>query len=249
MSHILPELLSLFGFWPFPFWLFKSAGQAVGWGFHLQSPLFVTLLALLFTFMGFYLLNLFILPLPKAALHFKGDKFFNHFITGVLSTTAASPCTVPFMASAVGFAFSRNELEIFVIFSFLGLGLSAPYLFLSLVPHWFRKLPLPGKKMQLIKSALAFPLFMVTVWLMYLLSFQLSAQSFFLTLMIFPLIGLYIWCTKFLSHSLTRNAILGLMALLTAALIVFQEKKNPLGLKRHSKPSPFPSPPPGRSFP
>ena len=220
-------------FWVLAFSIlaFKSAGQAVGWGFHLQSPLFVTLLALLFTFMGFYLLNLFTFPLPKAALHFKGDKLFNHFITGVLSTTAASPCTVPFMASAVGFAFSRNELEIFVIFTFLGLGLSAPYLFLSFVPHWFRKLPLPGKKMRLIKSALAFPLFIVTVWLMYLLSFQLSTQSFFLTLLIFPLIGLYIWCVKFLSRSFTRNILLGLMIFLTATLIVSQEKKSAVAEK------------------
>ena len=101
---------------------FKSAGQTVGWGFHLQSPLFVTLLALLFTLMGFYLLNLFSLPLPKTALHFKGEKFLDHFITGVLSTTAASPCTVPFMASAVGFAFSRNYLEIFYYLHLPGIG-------------------------------------------------------------------------------------------------------------------------------
>ena len=204
---------------------FKSAGQAVGWGFHLQSPLFVTLLALLFILMGFYLLNLFTLPLPKTVLNFKGEKFLDHFITGVLSTTAASPCTVPFMASAVGFAFSRNYLEIFIIFTFLGLGLSFPYLFLSFVPNWFKKLPPPGRKMQLIKSALAFPLFIVTVWLMYLLSFQLNTRSFFLTLMIFPFIGFYIWCAKFLNRSLIRNIALGLIIILTATVILFQEKQ------------------------
>ena len=215
-------------FWVLAFSIlaFKSAGQAVGWGFHLQSPLFVTVLALLFTFIGFYLLNLFALPLPKAVLNFKGEKFVDHFLTGVLSTTAASPCTVPFMASAVGFAFSRSELEIFVIFSCLGLGLSSPYLLLSFVPHWFQKLPPPGRKMQLIKSALAFPLFMVTVWLMYLLFFQLSTRSFFLTLMIFPFIGLYIWCAKFLSRSLAKTILLGLMGVFIVALITLQEKKS-----------------------
>ncbi|MCY4512973.1 MAG: protein-disulfide reductase DsbD family protein [Bdellovibrionales bacterium] len=223
----------IISFWILAFSIlaFKSAGQAVGWGFHLQSPLFVTLLALLFTLIGFYLLNLFTLPLPKAVLNVKGEKFFDHFITGVLSTTAASPCTVPFMASAVGFAFSRSYLEIFVIFSFLGLGLSSPYLFISFVPHWFQKLPPPGRKMQLIKSVLAFPLFIVTVWLMYLLSFQLSTRSFFLTLMIFPFIGLYIWSAKSLNRSIVKNIALGLMSLLIAVLIAFQEKRPSLSEK------------------
>ena len=204
---------------------FKSGGEALGWGFHLQSPLFVTLLALLFTLMGFYLLNLFSFPLPQTVLNFKGEKFLDHFITGTLSTAAASPCTVPFMASAVGFAFSRSAIEVFVIFSFLGLGLSFPYLFLSLVPGWFKKLPFPGKKMQLVKSALAFPLFITTVWLMYPLSLQLTAPSFFLTLVIFPLTGFYIWCAGSLKRPLVKNAALWLTVALVAVLIAFQEKR------------------------
>ena len=204
---------------------FKSGGEALGWGFHLQSPLFVTLLALLFTLMGFYLLNLFSLPLPQKVLNFKGEKFLDHFITGVLATTAASPCTVPFMASAVGFAFSRSAIEVFVIFSCLGLGLSFPYLFLSLVPRRFKKLPFPGRKMRLIKSALAFPLFITTVWLMYPLSLQLTVPSFFLTLAIFPLTGFYIWCAGSLKRPLVKNAALWLTVALVTGVIAFQEKR------------------------
>ena len=205
--------------------LFQSAGRAVGWGFHLQSPLFVTFLALLFTFMGFYLLGLLKIPLPRTAVGFKGDGFLNHFITGVLSATSASPCTVPFMASAVGFALSRSLIEIFVVFSFLGLGLSFPYLILSFFPGLLKKLPSPGRKMELLKSAMAFPLFMVTVWLMYLLSLQLSPSSLFLTLMIFPLTGFAVWWGRCVRHSLLRRSILWVTAGLIVLLIVFQEKK------------------------
>ena len=111
--------------------LSKQAGQFIGWGFHLQSPLFVTVLALLFMFMGFYLLNWVSFSMPQVSLSFKNEKILSHFVTGVLSTTAASPCTVPFMASAVGFAFSRTFVEVFIIFFFLGLGLSFPYIVLA----------------------------------------------------------------------------------------------------------------------
>ena len=94
----------------------KQTGESLGWGFHLQSPTFVTFLALLFTFMAFYLLNLVSFSVPKVSLVFKDERLIAHFITGVLSTTAASPCTVPFMASAVGFALSRSSVEVFCYF-------------------------------------------------------------------------------------------------------------------------------------
>ena len=151
---------------------FKWTGSAVGWGFHLQSPGFILFLIVLFIAMGLYLLNFFKFYLPSITLNFKGDKIFSHFVTGVLSTTAASPCTVPFMASSVGFAFSQSYLEVLVIFFFLGLGLSFPYLFLSLFPHWFEKLTLSTKALAYIKKIFAIPLFLTAFWLMYLFKVQ-----------------------------------------------------------------------------
>ena len=102
----------------------------------------------------------------------------SHFLTGALTTTAASPCTVPLMAPAVAFAFSRSHWEIFSVFLFLGLGLSSPYLLLSRFPRLLRRLPGPKQWMERLKIFLALPLFGTALWLFWILSFQLSPESF-----------------------------------------------------------------------
>lgn len=165
----------------------KHTGESLGWGFHLQSPIFVTFLSLVFFSMAFYLLDFISFPTPKIPLLFKNEHLFSHFITGVLSTTAASPCTVPFMASAMGFAFSRNYIEIFIIFFFLGLGLSFPYLLLSLFPRVLRYIPGPGPWTQIIKKAFSIPLFLTSLWLIWILHLQTNLKIFLLGLTFFPL--------------------------------------------------------------
>ena len=195
----------------------KQAGEALGWGFHLQSPLFVMALSLVFFFMSFYLLNLFQIPTPKFAIQFKNQKMFSHFITGVMSSTAASPCTVPFMASAVGFAFSRSILEVFIIFFFLGLGLSFPYIVLSFFPGWFRYIPKPKKWMELVKKLMSIPLLATIFWLLFIIYKQLSFSLFLWSLLIFPLSGLMIFIqNKVLKPDLKKG-----LAWLSLFLILF----------------------------
>lgn len=184
--------------------LFKQSGESVGWGFHLQSPLFVISLCLLFFFMAFYLLNLFTIPTPTASLNFKNKKVFPHFLTGVMSTTAASPCTVPFMASAVGFAFSRSFVEVFIIFFFLGFGLSFPYVVLSFFPHWLKYIPTPKKWMNKIKSLLSIPLFLTILWFLFIVYQQLEFYIFILSLCVFPAAGLLIVIQNFTPKYLYR---------------------------------------------
>ena len=213
----------------------KTAGESIGWGFHLQSSVFVTLLSLLFLLMGFYLLNLLDIPLPKVALNFKGEKTFSHFLTGVLSTTAASPCTVPFMASAVGFAFSRSYLEIFVIFLFLGLGLSFPYLLLSSFPAFLKRLPGPGKWMERLKAFLALPLFGTALWLLWLLFFQLNQKIFLITLSLLVLTVSLLLIRKFFNKSFIRILLFTAALGVLSTLIVFQKIGNTLPL--HTKSS------------
>ena len=164
----------------------KQAGENLGWGFHLQSPVFVTVLALLFTLMAFYFLNVISFSPPKVLLLFKDERFFTHFVTGILSTVAASPCTVPFMASAVGFAFSRSSLEVFIIFFFLGLGLSFPYLVLSFFPRALRLIPGPGRWTEILKQLFSIPLFLTVAWLLHILYMQLNLKVFLLNLIVFP---------------------------------------------------------------
>ena len=170
----------------------QSVGGRLGWGFHLQSSGFVSFLALVFLIMGFYLLGFLKISLPKVSLSFKDEKMLSQFFTGVLSTTAASPCTVPFMAPAVGWAFSRQTFEVISIFLFLGIGLSFPYLLLSFFPKALKYVPYPSKKIEILKKWLSVPLFLTFVWLFYVLSRQLSLQSFLLLLSSFFFLTLFI---------------------------------------------------------
>ena len=201
--------------------IFKQLGESVGWGFHLQSPLFVSCLALLFTIMAFYFLEIFSFSSPKLPKLFEGQKASSHFLTGILSTTAASPCTVPFMASAVGFAFSRSYLEIFSIFFFLGLGLSSPYLILSLFPQVFRYVPSPGAWTNKLKKWLSLPLFLTSLWLIYILYFELNLKVFLLTLTIFPILFYWIFLQKVKASKLVNTAIIALIPLILGGQVFF----------------------------
>ena len=194
----------------------KQTGESLGWGFHLQSSLFVSWLALLFTLMAFYFLDILSFPQLKLPSLFKDQKTSSHFLTGVLATTAASPCTVPFMASAVGFAFSRSYLEILSIFFFLGVGLSFPYLALSIFPQILRYAPSPGRWTTTVKKLLSIPLFLTSFWLTYILYFQLNLKTFFFTLTIFPLL----FCWLILNSMIQKQSLKKIIAGITVTLII-----------------------------
>ncbi len=222
----------------------KKAGETIGWGFHLQSPLFVTFLSILFVCMGFHLLNLFTIPFPKISINFQDKKMIPHFLTGVLSTTAASPCTVPFMAPAVGFAFSRSIFEIFTIFFFLGLGLSFPYIILSFFPKLFKHIPPPKKWMNKAKSLLSIPLFLTVIWFIYLIYNQLDLRVFVITLFIFPLITLIIWIQNFVKKFYLKIPVILFLITTIISILFFQwylnqsinqKRKNPTLLTAHTK--------------
>ena len=206
----------------FVIFISKQTGESLGWGFHLQSPVFVTFLALLFSLMAFYFLNAVSLPLPKVSLFFKEEKLFSHFMTGVLSTTAASPCTVPFMASAVGFAFSRSYVEIFVIFFFLGLGLSSPYLILSFFPKALKYVPSPGRWTEVLKQLLSIPLFLTVFWLMSILYRQVDSKLFLLSLMIFPLLLVWIFSQKIIKKPIIKQSLTFVCVCLLSGLLIWQ---------------------------
>ena len=204
----------------------KQLGESAGWGFHLQSPLFVICLSLLFALMAFYFLGILSFSSPKLPSLFKEQKIGSHFLTGVLSTISASPCTVPFMASAVGFAFSRSYLEIFSIFFFLGLGLSFPYLALSLFPQVLKYVPSPGHWTQTLKKLLSIPLFLTSLWLIYILYFQLNSQTFFLTLTLFPVLFFWLFFQKKLSKKSVQKGMNIAFIVFIALILVSQKLSN-----------------------
>ncbi len=215
-------ILSSFLLLAFVVFFSKQAGESLGWGFHLQSPVFVLFLAFLFVFMAFCFLDKVSFPSVKAPLLFKSQKAFPHFLTGVLSTTSASPCTVPFMASAVGFAFSRSYIEVFVIFLFLGLGLSTPYLILSFFPGFLKYVPRPGHWTEKFKHWLSLPLFLTALWLIWILYLQVDFKLFLLSLTIFPLLWLWIFLQNFVSSYPTKRILNFIFAFLAIVFFIGQ---------------------------
>jgi len=148
--------------------LLRAGGHQLGWGFQLQSPAFVAVLAALVFFLGLSLAGQFELglSLTSAGGELAGKKgFAGSFFTGVLATVVATPCTAPLMGAAIGYALVQPAWLTFVVFTALALGLALPYLALTMQPQWTRLLPSPGPWMEVLKQFTAVPLFGTAIWL------------------------------------------------------------------------------------
>ena len=153
----------------------RSAGEQLGWGFQLQSPLTVAALAALFTVMGLNLAGLFEFGqfLPSRVLLVEAkNPAINAFLSGVLAVAIASPCTAPFMGASLGLALALPALQALLIFTMIGFGMALPYLVASLIPAVARLLPRPGAWMDTFRRAMAFPMFATVVWLVWVLGQQ-----------------------------------------------------------------------------
>lgn len=150
----------------------KSAGYSVGWGFQLQSPLFISLLILLFSILFLNTFGLFEfqgIQTSSALEKVDQSKAISSFLNGILTTIVSTPCTAPFMGSAIAIALSQTYLESFFIFFGLSLGLASPFLFISLYPKTLNFLPKAGPWMQTLKEFLSFPLLGAIIWLLWIL--------------------------------------------------------------------------------
>ncbi len=158
----------------------RAAGDAVGWGFQLQSPIVVSLLALLFFALGLNLSGVFefggFLPASLAGAQAK-NPLLDSFLSGVLAALIASPCTAPFMGAALGYAITQSGATAIAIFVALGAGMAAPYLLLSWFPAWMKHLPRPGPWLVTFKQVLAFPMYATVVWLAWVLVMQTSSDT------------------------------------------------------------------------
>ncbi|TXN49255.1 thiol:disulfide interchange protein [Methylobacterium sp. WL30] len=174
----------------------KAGGAGIGWGFQLQSPTVVAALAYLLFAMGLSLSGMLHLGGRLAGL---GDGLTRRaglqgsFFTGVLATVVATPCTAPFMGSAVGFALTQSTAAGLVVFASLGLGLALPFLALTLWPPALRALPRPGAWMDVLKQALAFPIYATVAWLVWVLAQQVGPQGLLAALIGLVLMGFAAW--------------------------------------------------------
>jgi thiol:disulfide interchange protein DsbD len=146
----------------------RSGGRELGWGFQLQSPGFVAVLASLMFFLALSLAGQFEIGLSLTSAGgglAQKQGFAGSFFTGVLATVVATPCMAPLMGAAVGFALAQPSWMTFTVFTALALGLALPYLILSMQPQWTRVLPKPGVWMEILKQLTAVPLFATAIWL------------------------------------------------------------------------------------
>jgi len=149
--------------------LLRASGQALGWGFQLQSPGFLVALILLFFVLSLNFLGLYEFRLPLLQPGRSEGSLWGQFATGALSVFVASPCTAPFMGAAMGFALSQSVGVILLIFLALGLGFALPYLLLLVSPKIVKYLPKPGNWMILFKEFMFFPMLLTALWLLWIL--------------------------------------------------------------------------------
>ncbi|MDE2304696.1 MAG: thioredoxin family protein [Gammaproteobacteria bacterium] len=185
----------------------RAAGAQIGWGFQLQSPLFVTLMAYLLFAIGLNLSGVFEVGSGLSGLGeglTRGETRSAAFFTGVLTTLVATPCTAPFMAAAVGAALSEPPVVALSIFASLGVGLSLPLVLLSFAPWLRRALPKPGAWMDTLKQALAFPMYASAAWLVWVLTQQTASLGLAAALAGLVLVALAAWLYR-KSHGRSRR--------------------------------------------
>jgi thiol:disulfide interchange protein DsbD len=174
----------------------RAAGSTLGWGFQFQSPVFLALMAALLFFLGLSLAGQFEigLTLTSAGGSLANQRgFTGSFFTGVLAVVVATPCTAPFMGAALGYALAQNGAVTLAVFTALALGLAAPYVALTLQPAWTRLLPRPGVWMEVLKQAVALPIFATAIWLAWVLARAYGADMMLALLPSFLLLAVAGW--------------------------------------------------------
>lgn len=148
--------------------LLRAGGQELGWGFQLQTPIFIAFMTFLMFGLGLSLMGIFEIgnSLVNVAGSAKtGNGLKGSFFSGILATVLATPCTAPFMGTALGAAITLPALAAMIVFAVLGFGMATPYILFASFPALMKKLPKPGAWMETFKQFMAFPLFATAIWL------------------------------------------------------------------------------------
>ena len=207
----------------------RAAGNAIGWGFQLQSPLLVGLLVYLLLALGLSLSG--VVQFGLGMMNVGGDLTTRggakgSFFTGVLAVVVASPCTAPFMGTALGYAVTQSPQVALLVFAALGVGMALPFLLLAYIPALARLLPKPGAWMEALKQLLAWPLYLSAVWLLWVFGRQtgIDAMALLLLGMVALAAALWLWGRVQLGAAwLSKVAALGL--LLLALVTLWQSAK------------------------
>jgi len=197
----------------------RQAGASIGWGFQLQSPPVVMLLAYVMFAMGLGLSGAVQLGASWSGL---GDRltrragYGGSFFTGILAAVVASPCTGPFMGAAIGFSLTQSTAMAIAVFVALGVGLAFPFVLLTFLPGLMKRMPRPGRWMEILKQALAFPLYATAAWLIWVLSQQVSPIGLSLALGGLVALALAIWAAGLAATAGRRGAVAARLVLALA---------------------------------
>ena len=178
-------------------WALQEMGEQVGWGFQFQSPVFLMFIATVVFAFGMNLFGLYEFGSP--AVSGKIGRVASHrdtlgaFVSGVLATTLATPCTAPFLGTALGFAFAQPPAVIFLFFTIVALGMAAPYVILAWHPAWLKFLPKPGRWMYLFKQFMGFILVAVVIWLASILGVQAGSGAVTRLLVLLLAVAFMLW--------------------------------------------------------
>jgi len=173
----------------------RAGGAQLGWGFQLQSPGVVAVLALVVFALALNLSGVFTVGanLTRLGAVGSGERYSDSFLTGLLAVVVATPCTAPFMGAALGFALTQPAAIGMAVFTSLGLGLAAPYVVFASSPALLRKLPRPGAWLETLKQLLAFPLYVTVVWLLWVLGRQSGSDAVALALVVITALAFAAW--------------------------------------------------------
>lgn len=204
----------------------RAAGEQLGWGFQLQSPLVVAGLAALFTVIGLNLAGMFefgpFLPGKLASMESR-HPVVNSFLSGVLAVAIASPCTAPFMGASLGLAVTLPTAQALLVFAALGFGMALPYLAASWLPAVAKLLPRPGPWMATLRTFMAFPMFATVSWLMWVLGQQSGVNGAASLIVLLVAMSMVIWALTLRGRA---RSIVGGISVAVFALLAWHAGQN-----------------------
>jgi thiol:disulfide interchange protein/DsbC/DsbD-like thiol-disulfide interchange protein len=211
--------------------LLQFAGQQVGWGFQFQEPLFVIIMCGVVFMFGLSLFGVFEIQLPGAAVagvsgaiakqDARDGGYTASFLEGVFATILATPCTAPFLGTALGFAFAQPWWMILLIFTTVALGMALPYLLLTSKPAWMKFLPKPGAWMETAKQFMGFFMMATLLWLLYVLGKQMGMEAVIWTGAFLLTVGIASWLIGRFATLSARRRTYYLAWVAAIAIVVF----------------------------
>lgn len=226
--------------------ILRAYGEGVGWGFQLQEPAFVAVLASLLFLLGLSLFGVFEMGTSLMALGNKtassaSSPLKSSFMSGVLATLVATPCTGPLLGPALGFAMTLPPIQALTIFTSMGLGMSSPYLLFSAFPNLVRYLPKPGNWMIAFKQIMGFLMMATVVWLVWVFGAQTDNMATFVMLGSLLLMSIGAWIFGKWG-ALTRSRMTRWIASVLAALIIITGGTATIMTAKHSEAISAPTP-------